>query len=77
MYSAAPDQLIQGKVAGVQVTNNSGAPGGAATISIRGICSIRSGNSPLIVVDGVPLSGGIYCARQRNSIGWYTWLTTH
>jgi TonB-linked SusC/RagA family outer membrane protein len=55
---ASPDNLIQGKVAGVQVLNNSGAPGGASTIRIRGISSIRSGNSPLIVVDGVPLSGG-------------------
>jgi TonB-dependent starch-binding outer membrane protein SusC len=55
---ASPDNLIQGKVAGVQVLNNSGAPGGATTIRIRGISSIRSGNSPLIVVDGVPLSGG-------------------
>ncbi len=54
----APDQLIQGKVAGVQVINNSGAPGGATTIRIRGISSIRSGNQPLFVVDGVPLSGG-------------------
>ncbi len=44
---AAPDQLIQGKVAGVQVTNASGAPGGAATIRIRGVGSIRSGNAPL------------------------------
>lgn len=54
----SPDNLIQGKVAGVQVINNTGAPGGASTIRIRGISSIRSGNSPLIVVDGVPLSGG-------------------
>ncbi len=54
----APDQLIQGKVAGVQVINNTGAPGGATTIRIRGISSIRSGNQPLFVVDGVPLSGG-------------------
>lgn len=54
----APDQLIQGKVAGVQIINNSGDPGGATTIRIRGISSIRSGNQPLFVVDGVPLSGG-------------------
>ena len=54
----APDQLIQGKVAGVQVINNTGAPGGATTVRIRGISSIRSGNSPLFVIDGVPLSGG-------------------
>lgn len=52
----APDQLIQGKVAGVQVVNNSGAPGAGTTIRIRGASSIRAGNSPLFVVDGVPLS---------------------
>ena len=51
------DQLIQGKVPGVQVVNNSGAPGGAATVRIRGSASVRSGNQPLFVVDGVPLDG--------------------
>ena len=53
----APDQLIQGKVAGVQVLNNSGQPGGAATVKIRGNSSIRAGSQPLYVVDGVPLDG--------------------
>lgn len=53
----APDQLIQGKVAGLQVINNSGAPGGATTIRIRGNNSVRSGNSPLFVIDGIPLDG--------------------
>jgi TonB-linked SusC/RagA family outer membrane protein len=53
----APDQLIQGKVAGLQVINNSGAPGGATTIRIRGNSSVRSGNSPLFVIDGIPLDG--------------------
>jgi len=52
----APDQLIQGKVAGVQVVSNSGAPGGGTTVRIRGTSSIRSDNSPLWVIDGVPLS---------------------
>jgi TonB-dependent starch-binding outer membrane protein SusC len=56
--NTAPDQLIQGKVAGLQITNNNGAPGAAATIRIRGTSSVRSGNNPLIVVDGVPLEGG-------------------
>ena len=51
----APDQLIQGKVAGVQVINNSGAPGGSTTVRIRGASSIRAGNQPLFVIDGVPL----------------------
>ncbi len=54
---ASPDQLIQGKVAGVQVTNNSGAPGGEVTLRIRGNNSIRTGNQPLVVIDGVPLDG--------------------
>ena len=51
----SPDQLIQGKVAGVQVITNSGAPGAAVTVRIRGASSIRGGNSPLFVVDGVIL----------------------
>jgi len=51
----APDQLMQGKVAGVQVVNNSGAPGGGTTVRIRGASSIRAGNTPLFVVDGVQL----------------------
>lgn len=54
----APDQLIQGKAAGVLVLNNTGQPGGSTTVRIRGTSSIRSGNQPLFVVDGVPLSGG-------------------
>jgi iron complex outermembrane receptor protein len=53
---SAPDQLIQGKVAGVQVISNSGAPGAGTTVRIRGASSIRAGNTPLFVVDGVPLS---------------------
>lgn len=53
----APDQLIQGKVAGVQVLNNSGQPGGGTTVKIRGNSSIRAGSNPLYVVDGVPLDG--------------------
>jgi iron complex outermembrane receptor protein len=53
----APDQLIQGKVAGLMVMNNSGAPGGATTVRIRGNSSVRAGNQPLYVVDGMPLDG--------------------
>ncbi len=53
----APDQLIQGKAAGVQVVNNSGQPGGSTTVRIRGNSSIRAGNQPLFVVDGVQLTG--------------------
>src|SRR5688572_16476933 len=53
----SPDQLLQGKVPGVHVVNNSGAPGGATTVRIRGASSIRAGNQPLYVIDGVPLDG--------------------
>ncbi|GAB3653730.1 TonB-dependent receptor [Echinicola sediminis] len=55
--NVSPDQLIQGKVAGVDIVNNSGAPGGEVTFRIRGNSSVRSGNQPLFVVDGVPLDG--------------------
>ena len=52
---ASPDQLIQGKVAGVQMINNSGQPGGASTVKIRGNSAITGSGQPLYVVDGVPL----------------------
>lgn len=51
----SPDQLIQGKVSGVQILNNSGQPGGAATVKIRGNSAITGSGQPLYVVDGVPL----------------------
>lgn len=53
-----PEQLIAGKVAGVQITSNSGAPGAGSTIRIRGGASLSATNDPLIVVDGVPLANG-------------------
>ncbi len=53
-----PEQLITGKVAGVQVTSNNGAPGSGSTIRIRGGASLNASNDPLIVVDGVPLDNG-------------------
>ena len=54
----SPAQLLRGKVAGVQITSSSGEPGAGVSIRVRGNTSVRSGNEPLIVVDGVPLSGG-------------------
>jgi TonB-linked SusC/RagA family outer membrane protein len=50
-----PEQLIQGKVAGVQITTAGGAPGATADIRIRGGSSLNASNSPLIVIDGVPV----------------------
>lgn len=53
----SPDQLLQNKVPGLEITNNSGQPGSATTIKIRGNNSIRANNNPLYVIDGVPLDG--------------------
>ncbi|NER14649.1 SusC/RagA family TonB-linked outer membrane protein [Leptobacterium flavescens] len=53
---AAPEQLLAGKTAGLQVIPPSGAPGSGGTIRVRGgTSSLSAGNNPLIVVDGVPL----------------------
>jgi len=52
----SPEQLITGKVAGVQITSNSGQPGSGSQIRIRGGASLNASNDPLIVIDGVPLS---------------------
>lgn len=55
---SSPEQLIAGKVAGVQITTSGGQPGGGATIRVRAGASLNASNDPLIVVDGVPLSTG-------------------
>jgi TonB-linked SusC/RagA family outer membrane protein len=52
------DQMLQGKVAGAQITQTSGAPGGNVNIVIRGISSITGGNSPLYVIDGFAIGTG-------------------
>lgn len=54
---ASPEQLIQGKTAGVNIQQTSGEPGAGIQINIRGSNSVRANNSPLFVVDGIPLSG--------------------
>ncbi|MBW4359554.1 SusC/RagA family TonB-linked outer membrane protein [Flavobacterium sp. NAS39] len=56
--ATSPSELLRGKVSGVQVTQTSGEPGAGVSVRIRGNSSIRSGNNPLYVVDGVPLDGG-------------------
>lgn len=50
------EQAMQGRIAGVQVTQNSGTPGGGISVQIRGINSLN-GNEPLYVIDGVEVSG--------------------
>ena len=66
----SPEQLISGKLAGVSVTSGGGAPGEGQAIRIRGLGSLSLTNSPLIVVDGVPLNdGGVGGSRNAlNSI---------
>ena len=56
-YITSPDELLQNKVPGLDITTNSGQPGVATTVKIRGNNSIRSGDGPLYVVDGVELDG--------------------
>ncbi|MXV50565.1 SusC/RagA family TonB-linked outer membrane protein [Pedobacter sp. HMF7647] len=52
--AASVDQLLQGKIAGVQVTTSGGQPGSGATIRIRGASSLNGSKDPLVVVDGYP-----------------------
>jgi TonB-linked SusC/RagA family outer membrane protein len=52
------DQALQGQVAGLTITQNSGTPGSTSQIRIRGISSITAGNEPLYVIDGVPVVNG-------------------
>ena len=51
------EQLLQGKVAGLQVTPGGGSAGGGSTIRIRGAASLNASNDPLIVIDGIPVEG--------------------
>src|SRR5690606_29549253 len=54
-----PSQALQGRAAGVFVTNTNNKPGGAATVRIRGNRSFSAGNDPLYVIDGIPITGGL------------------
>ncbi len=53
-----PEQLISGKVAGVQITSNNGAAGSGSRIRIRGGASLVASNDPLVVIDGLPVDNG-------------------
>lgn len=65
--STNADQMLQGKIAGVQVTSNSGAPGAATSIRIRGASSINGSNEPLYIIDGLQVSG------DAGEIGGFSW----
>jgi iron complex outermembrane receptor protein len=54
---ASSEQLLQGKVAGLQITTGGGSAGGGSKIRIRGGASLNASNDPLLVIDGVPVEG--------------------
>ncbi len=55
---SSPDQMMQGRAAGVLITSNSGTPGGGMFVRVRGTTSINANNDPLYVVDGIPIVSG-------------------
>jgi TonB-linked SusC/RagA family outer membrane protein len=58
--TATVENALQGKVAGVQIDQNSGAPGGGLQVSVRGVTSINGNTEPLYVVDGVIVSNAVF-----------------
>ena len=76
--SFSVDQMLQGRAAGVQVTQNAGSPGSGISVKIRGTNSLRGNNEPLYVIDGVIISsagedvlaaGGVGNSGQENQNG--------
>ncbi len=63
---SSPEQLINGKVSGVQIMSNSGSPSAGSTIKIRGGASLNASNDPLIEHDGVPLENGGISGNSSN-----------
>ena len=63
---STPEQLINGKVSGVQIMSNSGSPTAGSSIRIRGGASLNASNDPLIVLDGVPLEPGGISGNDNN-----------
>jgi len=65
---ASFDQVLQGQAPGVVSVGSSGAPGAATTVRIRGISSLSSGNDPLYIMDGIPITAGQFSALNQNDI---------
>ena len=63
---SSPEQLINGKISGVQIMSNSGSPTSGSTIRVRGGASLNASNDPLIVLDGVPLEQGGISGNDGN-----------
>ena len=55
---SSPEELVNGKIAGVQIVNGGGSPTAGSTIRVRGGASLNASNDPLIVLDGVPMEVG-------------------
>lgn len=55
---SSPEELLNGKIAGVQITSAGGSPNSGSTIRVRGGASLNASNDPLIVLDGVPMEVG-------------------
>ena len=60
------DQALQGRAAGVLVTQNTGQPGGGVTVQIRGVNSLNGDTEPLYIIDGLPMSG--YTGNNTNAL---------
>ncbi len=56
---ATAEQALQGRIAGVQVSNVTGAPGAGTSVRVRGTSSINASNEPLYIIDGIPVEGGL------------------
>lgn len=56
--ASGADQLMQGQASGVEISSNSGTPGGGISVNIRGTNSISGGSDPLYIVDGIPIETG-------------------
>lgn len=63
---SSPEQLINGKISGVQIMSNSGSASAGSTIRVRGGASLNASNDPLIVLDGVPLEQGGISGNSSN-----------
>ncbi len=68
--ATSPVEMMQGRVSGVNITQNSGEPGSGMSVRIRGSSSIRSGQEPLYVVDGVPLDNANITPKGGSAAGY-------
>jgi len=68
--ATSPIEMMQGRVAGVSITQNNGEPGAGMTVRVRGSNSIRSGQEPLYVIDGIPLDNSNLTPSGGSAAGY-------